>query len=308
VVINLTRKNGAGSLATRFGARGHGGKNPAAAHYERDATGAVTPNRVVINLTRKNGAGSLAHEWFHAVDNYFARMRGEKGGFLTEKPFERGPGVRPEMAAAFKELMKTINQTGLKERSKELDKKRVKDYWSIGLEMAARSFESYVIAKLQDQGASNDYLANVVDQGLYQIQAAYPYPSMGEMPQIRAAFDNFFATVQTRYSIRVTWAKARLRNRTAFCHHYTSCPLACYLIRNTVCQTAGHHCNTGKPIPKAWYKWSSWESNPSLTAQPVANRKIAIRVSTIALRKAWAPTPLDQIDRVRFELTCPQPS
>lgn len=187
-----------GELGLAFGARGTGGKNAAAAHYERDTTGEVTPNRVVINLTRKNGAGSLAHEWFHAVDNYFARMRGEKGGMLTEKPYERGEGVRPEMLAAFKQLMATINLSGIKERSKQLDKKRVKDYWSTGLEMAARSFESYVIAKLQDKDGANDYLANIVPEELYAMQASYPYPVMGEMPAIRAAFDDFFKTVQTK--------------------------------------------------------------------------------------------------------------
>lgn len=187
-----------GELGLAFGSRGTGGKNPAAAHYERDTTGKVTRNRVVINLTRKNGAGSLGHEWFHAVDNYFARMRGEKGGMLTEKPYERGDGVRLEMVAAFKQLMAAIQTSGIKERSKNLDKKRVKDYWSTGLEMAARSFESYIIAKLQDNNGSNDYLANIVPESLYAMQASYPYPVMGEMPAIRAAFDDFFKTVQTK--------------------------------------------------------------------------------------------------------------
>lgn len=187
-----------GELGIAFGARGKGGKNPAAAHYERDVTGAVTANRVVINLTRKNGAGSLAHEWFHAVDNYFARMRGMKSGMLTESYLQPGQGVRPEMIAAFRDLMSTINRTGLKERSKKLDAKRTKDYWSTGLEMAARSFESYVIAKLQDHNKSNDYLANVVNEALYALQGAYPYLSAGEIPSVRAAFDNFFQTVQTK--------------------------------------------------------------------------------------------------------------
>lgn len=187
-----------GELGLAFGARGTGGKRPAAAHYEPDTTGEVTPNRVVINLTRKNGAGSLAHEWFHAVDNYFARMRGEKAGFLTQSYSAKREGVRPEMVDAFKQLMNTIAVSGVRERSKNLDKKRTKDYWSTGLEMAARSFESYIIAKLQDQSGSNDYLANIVPESMWQMQESYPYPTMGELPAIRTAFDNFFATVQTK--------------------------------------------------------------------------------------------------------------
>lgn len=52
-------------LALAFGARGHGGKGAAAAHYERDYA--------AINLTKMSGAGSLAHEWWHAVDHYLGR-------------------------------------------------------------------------------------------------------------------------------------------------------------------------------------------------------------------------------------------
>ncbi|MDO8775193.1 MAG: LPD1 domain-containing protein [Burkholderiaceae bacterium] len=102
------------------------------------------------------------------------------------------------MKEAFRELTKAINLTGMRERSKSLDKLRTKDYWSTGLEMAARSFESYVIAKLQDQNASNDYLANITSEGAWQKENGYPYPTAGETPAIRAAFDNFFQVVQTK--------------------------------------------------------------------------------------------------------------
>ncbi len=49
------------SLAIAFGARGRGGANAGAAHYE--------PDRQVINLTKMSGAGCLAHEWGHALDH-----------------------------------------------------------------------------------------------------------------------------------------------------------------------------------------------------------------------------------------------
>jgi GGDEF domain-containing protein len=78
-----------GSLGLAFGARG---ASKAAAHFEQ--------NTLVINLTKTNGAGTLAHEWFHALDNYFSRKRGVKtfedvkysqnayreAGFITYKP------------------------------------------------------------------------------------------------------------------------------------------------------------------------------------------------------------------------------
>lgn len=52
------------TLAIGFGLDGKGW---AAAHY--------APDKLFINLTKTKGAGTIAHEWFHALDNYFARMR-----------------------------------------------------------------------------------------------------------------------------------------------------------------------------------------------------------------------------------------
>jgi len=199
-----------GELGLAFGARGSGGKNPAAAHYER--------GKVVINLTKKSGAGSLGHEWWHAVDNYFARMRGQADGMLTQasdvsvlsrgpaKTFAPNANVRPEMVQAFAEVIKAINNTSLRARAAVLDARRAKEYWGTDPELSARAFESYLIAKLEDQNASNDYLANVVDEQFWEAQAAlgmrlegsYPYAKAGEVPAIRAAFDHFFNTVETK--------------------------------------------------------------------------------------------------------------
>ncbi|MDH0363468.1 LPD38 domain-containing protein [Comamonas aquatica] len=199
-----------GELGLAFGARGAGGKNPAAAHYER--------GKVVINLTKKSGAGSLGHEWWHAVDNYFARMRGQADGMLTEasdvsvlsrgpaKTFAPNANVRQEMVQAFAEVIKAINNTSLRARAAVLDARRAKEYWGTDPELSARAFESYLIAKLEDQNASNDYLANVVDEQFWEAQAAlgmrlegsYPYAKAGEVPAIRAAFDHFFHTVETK--------------------------------------------------------------------------------------------------------------
>ncbi len=198
-----------GELGLAFGARGSGGVNPAAAHYESD--------KIVINLTKREGAGSLGHEWWHALDNYFSRMRGNRtSAFMTTATdvdlSARGsnyvayPGVRKEMIDAFGEVVRSIKMTAIKARSSKIDAKRTKEYWTTGEEMAARAFESYLISKLHDQNASNDYLANVVDQKTWDAMAAlgmenedsYPYPTAGEMPVIRAGFDKFFQTLETK--------------------------------------------------------------------------------------------------------------
>ncbi|WP_421215966.1 LPD38 domain-containing protein [Aeromonas enteropelogenes] len=197
-----------GELGLAFGARGSGGVNAAAAHYE--------PGKVVINLTKKNGKGSLGHEWWHALDNYFSRRRGQAGGMMTEardvslaageSQYVHQGDVRREMIDAFGTVRRAIKQTALKARSSKLDSKRAKAYWTAEPEMSARAFESYLIAKLQDQGASNDYLANIVSQETWDASAklgmdlddSYPYPTAGEVPGIRASFDRFFDTIEEK--------------------------------------------------------------------------------------------------------------
>lgn len=186
-----------GKLGLAFGARGAGGKGAPSAHYE--------PGKVVINLTKAKGAGSLGHEWWHALDNYFARESGE-AGFMTAGA--KGTGIRPEMREAFMAVRRATRATSMLKRAQQLDNRRTSPYWTLPEEMSARAFEGYLIAKAQDHGASNDYLANVVDEKVWDAmeslkgkdEPSYPYPTADEIESVRAAYDTFFQTVQTRES------------------------------------------------------------------------------------------------------------
>lgn len=184
-----------GKLGIAFGARGNGGKNPAAAHYE---TG-----NAVINLTKKNGSGSLAHEWFHALDNYFANGSTSKQSYMTEENrYKRIEGIRPEMREAFLNVINAIEDTQMPARSGQLDKRQSKRYWDTKLEMAARAFERYIIDKLDGNAQQNDYLANVVSESAWAETetegTTYPYPTEAEAKKINAAFDRFFRTIEHR--------------------------------------------------------------------------------------------------------------
>lgn len=190
-----------GSLSLAFGARGSGGVNPAAAHYESD--------RVVINLTKREGAGSLGHEWWHALDNYFGRQSGAFDSYISEsREVEMaalgrgdlaGNAVRKEVMLAFAGIEKAVRSTSIHQRSNQLDSKRVKEYWTTRREVVARAFESYLLSKLGENDASNDYLVNVLDQKTWDALAAlglenedsYPYPTESELPAIRQGFDQF---------------------------------------------------------------------------------------------------------------------
>lgn len=178
-----------GELGLAFGARGRGGEQAALAHYETD--------NVVINLTKKRGAGSLAHEWLHGLDNYLA-----KGGVGIARDIylsnnSRLSTARAEVREAFDNLMKAIQNTGLPARSKELDSLKSKIYWSSNVEMAARSFESYILRKLDAAGIRNDFLVNTIGESKNQEEnKSFPYILESEIPTVVDAFDNLFNTLK----------------------------------------------------------------------------------------------------------------
>ncbi len=175
-----------GTLGLAFGARGTGGKRPAAAHYE--------PGQVVINLTKKNGAGSLAHEWFHALDNFIPHGQGTARKFQTELTSD-GP-ARAELAERWREMRAALKDSGFKKRSDGFDEARSKPYYGTWVEMAARSFERYTRERLDDQGIRNDYLVNIV------LGEDSPYPTDQEMDVIRPAFDRLLGTLEHRETER----------------------------------------------------------------------------------------------------------
>ena len=157
-----------GKLGLAFGARGNG---KTMAHYE--------PSQAVINLTKTSGPGCLAHEWFHSLDNLFQADHERKAPFSTVN----GDG-------AFRELASVLSAGTFAGRSGTLDAIRSKRYYGKPEELAARAFEKYVIGKLDDAGASNDYLANINPES-----RAYPTP--GEMENgLTRAFDALFAAFQ----------------------------------------------------------------------------------------------------------------
>ena len=90
-----------GTLGAAFGARGHGGS--ARAHYE--------PSYTVFNLSKPKGAGSLAHEWMHALDNYFGRQNmGESARreMLSDNTYSRN--ARKELVEAFKNITNAMTK------------------------------------------------------------------------------------------------------------------------------------------------------------------------------------------------------
>ena len=218
-----------GRLGLAFGARG---KKGASAHFET--------LEFNINLTKKHGPGSLAHEWWHALDRYF----GDKGNigayqleklsrmgkgfslmdspefYLTEQMAQRlgqhkkegdndGGDIRAEVLESMDKIRgyhESHKYSGQLKRSETLDRRKAKDYYSKIVEMTARSFEAYVIQKLKEKQAENDYLANI--KTLEEWETAekdggregdtYPYPNPDELKDVVPLYDDFFKILQTR--------------------------------------------------------------------------------------------------------------
>ena len=175
-----------GELGIQFGASGKAGAN---AHYR--------PDDVSINLTRKKGAGSLAHEWFHALDNYFARMGGSPDGMMT-KGSVVGNRVRQEMKEAFADVSELLSSPQYRKRSVEMDRTRKDAYWSTREEMGARAFESYIITKAEGLDITNDFLANIMGEDVFVDPERYPYPTGEEKAEIDKAFDRLFDTIREK--------------------------------------------------------------------------------------------------------------
>ena len=189
-----------GELGMAFGARGGGG---AAAHYE--------PGKVVINLTKTQGAGTLAHEWWHAIDNYFSRRRGQALGYNTERkgyklPIRGGKverdseEERKEITDAFSDLMKAINDSSYGQRSNAYASLK-SSYWKEPTELGARAFAVWVERKLSEKGIVNNFLANnntIGWESLELTQKYYPYPLESDFDSLDTAFDNLFGAIEEK--------------------------------------------------------------------------------------------------------------
>lgn len=131
-----------GELGIAFGSRGSGA---ASAHYE--------PDEVVINLTKTRGAGSLAHEWWHALDNYFSRAANVKLGYVTSD--KRLP-MREEMRNAFNNLIDDVEKSDYHSRSID----RGSGYWGTRVEETARLFAEWIADEMAKRGELNNFLAS----------------------------------------------------------------------------------------------------------------------------------------------------
>jgi hypothetical protein len=162
-----------GRLATAFGARGSGGANAGAAHYEHA--------RVVMNFTRMRGAGFFAHEFGHALDYWVAASTGASAVEAFSEVYKSEP-QNNAFVKHYKALFETIHSrpASLKEvvdgclyiAQRDGEKKFVNAVLSRNLESWIRCYVPSI---------PHDLRENFRSEGLKLVQASFePVPELAQ--------------------------------------------------------------------------------------------------------------------------------
>lgn len=207
VVINLTKTKGAGSLAHEWF---HALDNhftsfrddPNRLTSKENAYITYKPEPMLIMKDQK-GKPSRMRPITEARRKQIYEMNKNRAylpeNFLPDPNHKEG--VRPQVEVAFANLVETLNDSPMKARSITIDKGAADGYWSRIIERAARAFEGYVINKLEKQGARSDFLANITPEDAFpRNMDRYPYLLQSEMAPVAEAFDNLFATIDSKAS------------------------------------------------------------------------------------------------------------
>jgi GGDEF domain-containing protein len=199
-----------GKLGLAFGARGRGGARPAKAHYESDKVVINLTKKNGAGSLAHEWMHAL-DAYFSSgknSDSDMATMSNQVQIASVADRFRNDSNMRDEMVQAFGNLVKTIKKTQLPKRSQELDMRRSTPYWSLMAEMTARSFENYIIQRLSVLKMSNDYLANITSAKEWaqdmldsllagkKSEDSYPYLTEDEIGDVVKAFDNLFKTIK----------------------------------------------------------------------------------------------------------------
>ncbi|MEY8200097.1 MAG: LPD1 domain-containing protein, partial [Colwellia sp.] len=174
VVINLTRKNGAGSLGHEWF---HAFDN-------------------YISKQKEYGDKAASKRYGgHQTDGPFSHV---SKSFIDGQWQEVSSLSRVEVLTAFEGLHSVINNNKYSTRANDLDGLfSRKEYWGKNSEKAARAFEKYLKDELAAKEYKNDFLVNIVDT---ESKEGHVYPSTVEMASmgIKSAFKDVFEILKER--------------------------------------------------------------------------------------------------------------
>lgn len=151
-VINLTRKNGAGTIAHEWG---HAFDHWLADHRSGDY---MSERNHLTGTSGESGMGAAFKSWKSASAEYKNRLHGA--------------------------LRQAV-------REKLVSQKKAEEYWNSGREVFARAFERYVSMKLKNDDRENTYLSGFSDS-LGNETFASLWPNDSETKAMTPAFDKIF--------------------------------------------------------------------------------------------------------------------
>lgn len=165
------------------------------------------PTKAPAHSKFPSGAGRQTNDTLEAMSAILRAVTG-RAGFNADKAGDldmvRGHvkrhGERIAMlASAERQDTKTKRvPTAFAMFAKAIDQGSASDYWTTPDEMAARAFSAYVEDKIEARGDSSDFLSYGSDNRFYVMEGIRPFPEGAERTALAAAFDDFFATVQTK--------------------------------------------------------------------------------------------------------------
>lgn len=189
LVINMTKVNGAGSLAHEV------------AHAFDHYLGELDTD----NAYKAKARG--ASGWYSKGDYSGLprkRMVQDAGGKWVPGIEKSLPNLRPELADKINAVMRALygppgKPTQYASEAQKLSGKSSDGYWLRPTEMWARAFESYVFDKMAAMGGKSQYLVQGVEQERFASgYKGNPYPAGAEREAINNAFDEFVAELKTR--------------------------------------------------------------------------------------------------------------
>jgi hypothetical protein len=189
-----------GQLGIAFGAQGRGGKGAGAGHY--------IPAYKEINLTKENGAGTLAHEWFHALDNYFGDKSANKeySGFFSLELSSKGE-LREELYNALKDVYKAIKETPFtaEDVAKNIESLTKRINYNI------KRYADYI--KVDYKRAKNAEELNKIVDDLVENAEKYKTYSYEEMHEIENKFFSLLPEIRDTITNRgkFSWLTSELR-------------------------------------------------------------------------------------------------
>lgn len=205
------------TLSLRFGSNGRGGKNPAKAHYEslykainltkRNGAGSLAHEwfHALDNYLGTQAGTQFLSKYMYTHYDYESLQ---------------GNGVQDGVLDAFSKVMDAISSTRLPSRSSSLDSSGKKYWASPEEMAARSFEAYVKDKLDKDFSIRNDFLVNICSEASFYSRQGpvvkqqyeeslksgksfepayrYPYPRESEMPAISEAFDNLFAAIRTK--------------------------------------------------------------------------------------------------------------